>query len=193
MNYTELKTAIADWEHRSYDAGKVDTFIDLFEARASRNLRTFEMETLEIVVPSSATQALPTGFIGFKNIQVNLSYTKTLEYASPQKLSLMGLATGDPHYYTINGNLVEFSPSASGSDVEWTYYKAVPALSDSVTTNWLLAKYPDYYLMGCIQQALIYAIDDRAGQLDQVLTGMERDINRNGKNNMSGPITVTRG
>lgn len=193
MNYTELKTAITNWRHRNDITAHVDTFIDLFEARASRNLRTFEMETLEVIVPSGATQALPTGFIGFKNIQVNLSYAKTLEYASPQKLALAGLTSGDPHYYTINGNLVEFSPSASGSSVEWTYYKAIPALSDGAPTNWLLTKYPDYYLMGCIHQALIYAVDDRAGQMDQVIGRMELDINKNGSNHMAGPITVTAG
>lgn len=193
MNYTELKTAIGNWSHRADVTPFIDQFIDLFESRASRKLRTFDMETLEIVVPSGATQVLPTGFIGFKNLQVNLSYTKTLEYASPQKLALAGLTSGDPHYYTINGNLVEFSPSASGKNVEWTYYKAITALSNSNQSNWLIAKHPDYYQMGCIHQALIWAVDSRADQVEQMISNMEMDINKNGKNHMAGPITVTRG
>lgn len=190
MNYAELKTAISAWGHRNDLSANADTFIDLVEARASRNLRALEMETLEIVVPSGVTQALPTGFMGFKNIQVNLSYTKTLEYASPQKLALAGLTSGDPHYYTINGNLVEFSPSASGSNVEWAYYKAIPALSDTNTSNWLISKHPDYYLMGCIQQVRIFSGKGEDAQTEIQLQGIERKINSAAKTAMSGPIVV---
>lgn len=190
MNYTELKTAIADWEHRSYDAGKLDTFIDLFEARASRNLRTLEMETRETFTPASEFHPLPAGFIAFRNVQANLTYPHTLEYASPQKIASAGL-TGDPTYYTFNGNQVEFSPSASGKSMEWTYYKAIPALSSSTATNWLLNKHPDYYLMGCIQQALIWSLDDRAGQVEAMLANMESIINQERNQAMSGPLRVS--
>lgn len=192
MTYTELKTAIEAWMHRAGLTAQVDTFIDLFEARASRNLRAFEMETLETVTPTTEFQALPTGFLGFKNVQYNgAGYSVPLEFASSQKIAATGLTSGTPVYYTINGNQVEFSPSAAGSEIEWTFYEAIPALSDSNTSNWLIAKYPDYYLMGCIQQAAYYALNPRADQLEGMLQTHERSINRAAKSVMSGPMSVT--
>lgn len=191
MTYSELKDAVTSWVHRSDLASQMDTFIDLFEARASRNLRTLEMEVLDTFTPSSEFYPLPTGFLEFRNVQVNLTYPQTVEYASPQKIASVGIISGDPIYYTFNGNQVEFSPSASGKNMEWTYYKAIPALSNSNTSNWLLAKNPDYYLMGCIQQALLWAKDDRAGQLEAMLSNMEATINQTRNKAMSGPMSVT--
>ena len=191
MIYSELKTNIAAWLHRDDLGGQIDTFIDLFEARASRELRTVEMQTLETVVPTSEFQQLPTGWQAFKNIQVNGTYPQTLEYASPHKIALLGITSGDPCYYTLNGNQVEFSPSAAGKTIEWTFFGAVPALSGSQTSNWLLAKHPDYYLWGCIHQALLYSLDDRAMQVEQMVRQFEADIKKADANAYSGPLTVS--
>ena len=40
------------------------------------------------------------------------------------------------------------------------YRASVPALSDSVTTNWLLTSAPDAYLYGALLQAAPYLSDD---------------------------------
>lgn len=189
MTYTELKTAIADYLHRDDLTSKIDLFIDLFEARASRKLRTIEMEVLATVVPTG-TEALPTGFQAFKNIQVNSTYNRPLEYASPQKIASMGITGGSPLFYTINGNAVDFSPSAVGYTIEWTYYQNIPALSDNNTSNWLLTKYPDYYLMGCVYQALIYTLDANAMAMGATVETLESEITTQDKRVMSGPITV---
>lgn len=191
MNYSELKTNIAAWVHRSDLNSQLDTFIDLFEARASRKLRTVEMQVLETVIPTSEFQDLPTGWQEFKNVQYNGTYPVTLEYASPQKIASIGLISGNPSYYTLNGNQVEFSPSAYGKEIEWTYFQSIPALSDSNITNWLLTRYPEYYLWGCIQQALEWAMDDRAAVVEQKVINMEFEINQADNNAFAGPLTVS--
>lgn len=194
MTYSELKTAIESWTHRNDLTADVDLFIDLFEARASRSLRATEMEATETVTPLSEVHALPTGWIGFKNVQYNgAGYSVPLEFATSQKMATAGLTSGTPIYYTINGGQVEFSPDATGAEIEWTYYEAVPPLSDTNTSNWLLAKYPDYYLMGCIQQAALFAIDPRADQLEAMLQSHEHQINKAAKTSMSGPMVVVAG
>lgn len=191
MTYAELKTNIAAWLHRDDLTGYLDTFIALFEARANRTLRTVEMQVLETVTPTSEFHALPTGWQAFKNVQYNGTYATTIEYASPQKIAAAGLISGDPAYYTLNGNQVEFSPSAEGKTIEWTYYQAIPALSSSNTSNWLIEKHPDYYLWGCIHQALLWALDDRAAQVAQMVGGYESEIESASRNAYSGPLNVT--
>lgn len=193
MNYTELKTAIADWEHRSYDAGKVDLFIDLFEARVNRNLRVPEMEKRATATPTSEYVALPTDFLELRNIQINGSSVTLLEYASPQKIDAMGLTTGTSRYYSLVGNEFQLNPSAAGSTVEIAYYGKITPLSDANLTNFLIDSHPDYYLMGCIHEALIYAIDDRAAQVAQMVAEKEASIIRKGtaKKYGAGPLVVS--
>jgi hypothetical protein len=41
-----------------------------------------------------------------------------------------------------------------------SYYKKIPALSDSNTSNWLLAKSPAMYLYGALVQSAPYLRDD---------------------------------
>lgn len=192
MTYAELKTAISSWMHRNDLDANADLFIDLFEARASRNLRATEMETTETVTPVAETEALPAGWVGFKNVQYNgAGYSVPLEFASSQKIAATGMTSGTPVYYTISGGVVEFSPDATGAEIEWTFYESIPPLSDVNTSNWLLAKYPDYYLMGCLQQAGIYSMNGDAMQLESLLQGFERQINGAAKTSMSGPLVVT--
>lgn len=193
MNYTELKTAISDWEHRSFDAGKVDTFIDLFEARINRNLRVPEMEKRATATPTSEYVALPDDFLELRNIQINGTSTTLLEYASPQKIDAMGLTTGTSRYYSLVGNEFQLNPSAAGSTVEIAYYGKITALSDANPTNFLIDSHPDYYLMGCIYEALVYSIDDRRNEVAQIVAEKEAAIKRAGKKKQygSGPLVVS--
>lgn len=191
MTYAELKTNIVAYMKRADLTAMVDTFIDMFEARASRILRAPEMEQTAIVTPVAETQALPVGWVEFRNVQYNgAGYTKPLEYASPQKISATGLTGGDPAYYSIKGGAVVFSPSAIGSTIEWTFFEAIPALSSLNTSNWLLAKYPDYYLMGCVQQAHLYVMSGEDARIEPFLQNIEHQINKAAKTAMSGPITI---
>lgn len=193
MNYAELKTAIADWGHRSYGAGKVDDFIDMFEARVNRILRVPEMEKRATSTPTSQYVNLPTDFLELRNIQINTSPVTLLEYASPQKIDAMGMTTGTAKYYSLVGNQFQINPSASGSVVEIAYYGKITALSSTNTTNFLIDSNPDYYLMGCIYEAALYAVDDRAGQVAQIVAEKEAAIIRQGRSKQygSGPLVVS--
>ena len=182
MNYTELKTEIAAWNHRSFDAGKVDLFIDLFEARVNRNLRVPEMEKRATATPSTEYVALPSDFLELRNIQINGTTSNTLAtYVPPELIDKYNLTLGVAKYYSIVGNEFQFAPSAAGSTVEIAYYGKITPLSDANPTNFLIDSHPDYYLMGCIHEALIYSIDDRAAQVAQMVAEKEVSIIREGK------------
>lgn len=193
MTYSELKTQIAAWLHRGNLTAQIDTFIDLFEARANRNLRIPEMEKRATSTPTGEYVALPSDFLELRNIQLNSTPPFLLEYAPPQKIDAMALTTGKARYYTLVGDEFQFAPSAAGSEIEISYFATIPALSDSNTSNFLLASDPDYYLMGCLYEACIFTRDDRANQYGQITSEKEASINSRGNSKQygSGPLVVS--
>jgi hypothetical protein len=71
------------------------------------------------------------------------------------------IASGKPSYYTIVGTQIEvIATPDTGYTGELTYYAKIPALSDSNTSNWLLAYAPDLYLYGALLEAAPYLKDD---------------------------------
>ena len=161
--YSELKTAIADWTHRSDLTNHLDTFIDLAEARMNRELRMSEMETRATITASSEYVAMPTGALEIRNIQVNGSYTYTVEYKTPAQMDKDNNgATGAPTFYTIIGDEFQFYPVPTSTEIEVTYYKAITALDDTNTTNFLLTSHPECYFHGCMTYAKIYMMDDHS-------------------------------
>lgn len=189
-NYAELIGAVAQYVGVDSIAN-VPTFISLFEARANRNLRVPEMEKRATATPTTEYVALPADFLELRSIQINGSSVKLLEYASPQKIDAMGL-TGSAYYYSLVGNELQINPSAAGSEVEISYYGKIPALSDA-NTNFLLTAHPDYYLMGCVYEALLYGLDGRASQVAQIVAEKEAAIIRKGtaKKYGAGPLVVS--
>ncbi len=193
MTYSELKTQIAAWMHRDDLTGQIDTFIDLFEARANKNLRVPDMEKRATATPLGEYVSLPTDFLELRNIQVNTNPICLLEYAPPQKIDAMNGLTGNPQYYSLVGNEFQIYPSAEGSEVEITYFTEIPALSDENTSNWLISSHPDYYLTGCILEAMLYTMDDRAMNYMAMVQEKESSINQRGnaKKYGSGPLVVS--
>ena len=62
--------------------------------------------------------------------------------------------SGRPNVYTILGDNFRFAPTP---DTTYTatinYYKAIDALSDSATTNYILTNHPGIYLYGSLYHA----------------------------------------
>lgn len=193
MDYADLKTQIEAFMHRDDLTASLDTFIDLFEARVNRTLRVPEMENRATSTPTGEYVALPTDFVELRNIQINTSPVRLLEYASPQKIDAMSSLTGVPIYYTLVGNEFQLSPSAAGYEVEIDYYAKVPALDSTTTTNWLIDSHPDYYLAGCILEACLFTLDERATEYAAIVGNKEEWIKRAGKSKQygSGPLVVS--
>jgi len=193
VDYTSLKESANDWMHRADLSDKMDLFIDLFEAHANVALRVPEMEQRSTTTPTDEYVAFPTGFLELRNIQINTTPPKLLEYAPPQKIDALRLTGGNPQYYTVVGNQFQINPSASGSEVEISFYREIPALSLTNTTNWLIDGYENYYLMGVVYNAMLYAADPRYAAIEGQLRGIESIINMRGrgKNYGTGPLSVT--
>lgn len=160
MNYAELKTAIADYMHRTDLTTKVDTFIDMFEAHANRTIRTAQMEVDATGTTTSSALTLPADFLELRQVK---NGTTTLQYVTPDRMQ--DYQNGTLRVYTLIGGQIR--TNANGS-LSYTYYQKIPALTDANTSNWLLASHQDAYLWGSIAEGMIYSMDEGAAKFIQL-------------------------
>jgi hypothetical protein len=147
--YSELKSSVADWMHRSGMTGVITDFIALCEADFNRRIRVAQMEVRATTTFDEGYEELPSDFLEMRGVQVNSSPVKTLMYMTPQQMSEFypTLAAGNPEYYTISGDEIRLNRTPT-AEVEIAYYIRIPALSDDDPTNWILTNHPDTYLSG---------------------------------------------
>lgn len=160
MTYTELKTAIADYMHRSDLTAKVDTFIDMFEAYANRTLRTSQMELDATGTTTNAALTLPADFLEMRQVK---SGTFSLHYVTPDHI--LDYQTSTAYVYTLIGGQIRTNANCT---LAYTYYQKIPELSDANTSNWLLASHQDAYLWGAIAEGMIYSMDEGAAKFLQL-------------------------
>lgn len=165
--YSELKSAVADWRHRSDVDSKTADFIALAEARIFRELekREHDTETELTATVDSRYIALPTGFV--RPIALWLkAWTprEPLTLRQPQDFSPSS-ESGVPAYWAIDGLNIAFDVACDAAyTFDFRFAKSL-ALSDVQTTNYILTKYPDVYLYGALVEAALYDVDPNSAQL----------------------------
>lgn len=160
-SYSTLKTAIADYTHRSDLTSYLDDFIDQTEFDINRKLRISQMETRATATASTEYIQLPTGFLEMRNIQVNTSPVRILEYVTPAVMDRMNIGeTTTPRVYTITADQIQVYPNGTSVQFEIDYYKSITPLDSTPnTTNLLLTSSGDFknmYLYGCLYHAYIF-------------------------------------
>ena len=187
-NYTELKTAVANWLDRDDLGARIPEFIALAEARFNRilRLRSMEAKYTANTVASQRNLALPTNYIQMRNFQVNTSPLTTLSYVTPEIYDRLwgGSTSGIPKFYTILANEVSFGPiPATVMEVEMLFYKKFDNLSVTTTTNTLLTDSPDIYLYGSMLEAEPFIMNDErvplwAAALERAVSDMQEQDNK---------------
>ncbi len=162
MNYTDLKSAISDWAHRSDVATQVDTFIDLAEAEFNNRLRTVDQETVADLQCTARYTPLPADFAEMRAVEYNGTVLRNLAYVTPDYMAAWRQyePAGEPKAYSIRGTDLELIPTPDDVTVTLTYWATIPALSDANPTNWLLTAHPNMYLGECLRQLSLYIKDD---------------------------------
>ena len=196
--YGELLTSLEGWLNRTdLTATQTPDFIRLFESRANRLLRMPQMEATATNVGAVAAVALPTDYLQLRTVKIA---TKPLKGYSPQEvLSVYATGTaaaggGTPTGYSVEGTTLILAPAPSASvTVEIDYFKSIPALTTTNTTNWLLTNYPDAYLAGTLAVAYAFLRDDNAAaqrkaNWDEVLAEMTLDAER--RRTPAGPLVA---
>jgi len=186
--YAELKTTVADWLARSDLTSYIDDYIDLAESEFNRDIRHRRMVTSTTLttVADTATVAVPSDFREARALILQSSPNVILEYRTTQTLEdrYKDGANGKPASYTMIGDTFKFGPTPDAVySVTLEYYAAIPALSDSQTTNWLLTNFPDVYLSGVLMKASAFIHDDERVAMwenfqAKALASLERDGER---------------
>lgn len=166
--YADLKTSIASWINRTDLTSVIPDFITLTEARINRTLlpRSSETEEEIVAVPGSRYIVIPTGMINPVALWLKAYLPRQkLTQMLPAELPVKTNATGYPEYWAIdNSNIALDKIAGEAYTFDFRYTKTF-ALSDSVTTNYVLTNNPDVYLWGSLVEAAGYLKDAQAAAL----------------------------
>jgi hypothetical protein len=136
--YSDLKDSIRAWLGRPGDP-LIPTadLVALFEADASRSLRTHYQEVHTDITTISGTAAydLPDDFLAAREVKItSTTPVWVLEYLAPAQLDETWISTtsGQPFNYTIEESSIRFGPIPAGVyTVRVQYWQAIPALADT--------------------------------------------------------------
>lgn len=180
--YSGLKAAIADYLNRDDMTSVIPGFIALAEAKFNRKLRARQMIKRATATVDTQFFAYPADWLEAKEFILNtnpITYLKFVTDAQANELRATTIvAPGKPAYYTIIGSQIEVigTPDTTYTG-ELTYYAKIPALSDTNTSNWLLAYAPDLYLYGALIESAPYLKDDeRLAVWSQLYNDSKADI-----------------
>lgn len=162
-NYSELKTAIADFLNRDDLTSVVSNFISLAEASIARDLRHYSQEKRATANLNERFEVLPNDFLEMRRLQ--LDGTDPLRLINMDQMSDLRAKnddlSGTPKFFCITANNIEFYPTPDTAyTMSMLYYARLDALSDSITTNWLLQRHPDVYLYGALLHTSPYLQED---------------------------------
>ena len=149
--YAQLQTAAANWLDRTDLSARIPEFIELAEANFNRVIRQPDMVAKDNSFSLAAQYTtLPTDTLEIIRIVVDLTPVIVLEYMTPEEISerrIVMSGTGKPYYFTTVGgatNQLEILPTPDSTYTSSiVYYTRIAALTDSATSNWLLAAHPD--------------------------------------------------
>jgi hypothetical protein len=182
--YVELQAAIGNWLDHSLFTARTPEFIALFEAAANRRLRVREQEASTTLTPSSGAATLPADYLMWRRVTWTGSPRVELQYVHPSYLQAAYPSSPSdvPRIFTIEGATMKVRPLDTTA-LELDYFQKIPALSDSTTTNWLLAAHPDLYLFGALVEAEMFGVNDERAPLwkarrDEIFDEIEKLSNK---------------
>lgn len=190
FDWDSLKNAIEDHLDRTDvdDEGVSAMLIQMAEAHFNRELRVREMVTRDDAFEiATRYEPVPDDFLGVLRFTVDGTVpcplnSMTLNEMAEERERLR--TTGQPRFFSVVGTDFEFLPTPGDTYTGLlAYYKKIPELSGSNTTNWLLTAHPDLYLWCCLVQGEAYFHNDaRLGvwksQLDMGIQSLHRTSER---------------
>ena len=112
--------------------------------------------------PAGRFVQLPSNFISMIRVQLNTDPPQILQQVTSDELAHRYVASGSgrPAFFAIHEEMeLDLNP-ASGYTFEMVYYGKFTPLSDSNTSNWLLANAPDAYLYASLVAAEPFLRED---------------------------------
>jgi hypothetical protein len=163
MNYTTLKSGIADYLHRDNLTAQIPGFIELAESYLFRELNVQELQvSVAGTTIAGGYGTLPTDFAAVAKITVSHgSWTTNLDYMAVADVP--STVNTHPQYYSLEKNQIRII--GAGADQAYTlfYTPKIPPLSGTVATNWILDNASELYLYASCLEAARYIRD--AGEI----------------------------
>jgi hypothetical protein len=159
--YAGLKIVVADWLMRDDLVHVIPRAVRMAEASINRRLRVRQM----IVTAASEVEcrmlSLPNDWLESIRADIGGDNQHRMGLLPMDEYPARILSTGQPVTYTIVGRDMHFRKlPEEPTPIEVAYYAAIPALSDTDPTNWLLLLWPDIYLYGSLMHTAPYLKDD---------------------------------
>ena len=180
--YSGLKDAIADYLNRDDLTASIPVFISLAEAKFNRKLRARQMVKRANATIDTQYFAYPGDWLAAKEFILLTNPITYMQFVTESQGNDLKTTTvvspGKPRYYTIIGSQIEVlaTPDTSYTG-QLTYYAKIPSLSNTNTSNWLLAYAPDLYLYGALLESAPYLKDDeRLAVWGQLYNDSKADI-----------------
>lgn len=187
-NYSELKTEVEAFSHRTDLTAKMDTFCLLAESVINKDLRTLDMEKRLEVEFDDPFYSLPADYLEMRAIHLENSGARCpIKQYTPQQLDrLYSRATGTAGGFAIHGGEIELRPAPSVTstvDGEISYFARVPTLTTN-STNDILTNFPLIYLSSMLIQLSLYLQDD--DEIGKWMGVYDSQINEANKSSQGG-------
>lgn len=200
----DLVEAVQGWLFgRSDLASRAPDFIRMCEAKFNRKLDHPKMDqrataTINLNSDEPEFMSLPGDIVYMKRVRITtLPGKPKLKFTTLHQIQHLreenGDATGQPEWFAIVGDEMEFCPTPDQAyGLEMVYRKVVPALAAQGSgTNWLYALAPDAYLYGALLEAAAFLHEDeRITVWANGFEGAITDLNGTGEKqaNNAGPL-----
>ena len=163
--YETLQTALGDWLNRADLTQQIPDFISLAESTLNDVLRSADMVTQSTgVAITGGRAALPDDALEIVYAQVASAEDEPLEQITPQQLTMLRRTrtrnAANPRFFAIIGRQIVVTPTPVSGSLDIDFYQCIPALTDSNTSNWLLADAPHLYLYTSLLHATPFLMDD---------------------------------
>lgn len=156
-DYASLQDAIKSESHRSDLDALIPDFIQLAERQMVRELPIRLFET-SVTGTSTGTLALPADFDRIQRLSVITAGRKyPLDYTSPNGIT--DYISGNPYRYTVLDGQIQFVPE-TGGEYQLDYLRKLVPLSNTNTSNFVLAEHPDAYLYGGLLHLYMHTRDE---------------------------------
>jgi len=162
MDYTTLKSVIADYANRQDLETRIPTFIELTEARLNRDIRHWRMVKRAEAPVVGERFPLPCDWL--QTIKVTAD-GRPLRLADTWQVDRVDNETQNAHlgnlFFRHTGDELElYPPQENPVNFVIEYMAKVPSLSEEEPTNWLLEQFPDVYIYGAMLQVAPFLHDD---------------------------------
>lgn len=190
--FATLKTEIADFVARNDLSSVVGTFIQLCEAEMQRKLKLLPFETTSQVTITAGSGSIPTGYAGWRAAWWSDNPNRLLTYVPPHELER--IKASDPsyvNYYTVTGTALKTADDKTGT-LNVTHLTKFTPLSDSNTSNDILANHPAAYLYGSLVHFAAWDRDAQAAASYRALFEAEcaQIKTDNADKKFAGPLVV---